>query len=152
MRLIWSSTKKQYWKQRSIPFKTWLIVTGDLGEEHVWLKALTKSGSRQNLDDLIEYTRGKEDLHKEYADCVMNVFASANNELVQTVKEEEDDMCEAIEELFADKIDYLIKRVDEVQEMLDDAETKLNKAEAAARREKARADAAEAKLRAAGLA
>jgi hypothetical protein len=89
----------------------------------------------------------------------MNVFTLANNELVRTTIKEENNMCEAVEELFADKIDYLLNRVGEVQGMLNDVETKLNKTEnklskteAAFRREKARADAAEAKLRAAGLA
>ena len=129
-----------------IPFKAWLIVTGELSEEHIWLKALTRSGSRQNIDDLIEYTRGKEDLHKEYADCVMNVFARANNELMKKVKEEEGDMCEAIEELFADKIDYLLNRVDEVQDMLDDAERKLQKTEAKVSEAEAKVSKAEAKV------
>ncbi len=142
-----------------IPFSAWLIVTDKLDKKHVWLKALTKSGSRENLDGIVEQTRGKEDRHKEYADNVMNVFTLANNELVRTTIKEENNMCEAVEELFADKIDYLLNRVGEVQGMLNDVETKLNKTEnklskteAAFRREKARADAAEAKLRAAGLA
>ena len=141
-----------------IPFKAWLIVTGKLGKDHVWLRALTRSGDRKIIDEVIRKTPEKDDIHKDYVDCVMNVFARANSSLFKTVKEEESNMCEAIEELFADQIEMLTNKAEsykkEAEASRQEAEASRQEAEASKKlveEYKAKLEAANEKLLAAGL-
>ena len=76
-------------------------------------------------------------VHKDYADYVMNVFARANSSLLRKVKEEEPNMCEAIEELFADKIEMLTKKVESETKRADDAEKENKRLRAEMERMKA---------------
>ena len=128
----------------NLPFKAQMIVTDRLNTDHVWLRCLTRNGSRQELEGLVSRTRDQQGRHKDLADCVMNTFARANNTLMRKETKEDIGMCEAIEELFADKIEMLQKRADEAVRLADEAQSRADEAEN-------RAKAAEAKLKAAGL-
>ena len=71
-----------------------------------WLRSLTKHGTRSSLDSIVSNTRPLDLNFKRYADNVMDVFTSANYNLVK--KELEDStMCNAVNELFADQIQEL---------------------------------------------
>lgn len=85
-------------------FRTQVIVTKDLPrDEYVWLKSLTQHGTKQNIEDIINETRRLGKRYKELTDSVMNTFAKGNTEVILQVEKEDKEMCEAIEEIFAEK-------------------------------------------------
>ena len=85
------------------------------------MRSLTKHGTRSNLDSIVSNTRPLDRYFKRYADNVMDVFTSANNDLVK--KELEDPtMCNAVDELFADKMKEMKK---ELEAIIADKESQL---------------------------
>ena len=87
------------------PFKTQLIITSRLTDEgHAWLKGLTLNGTKEHVQGIIDQIPGLDSKHKSLADTVMNVFTGANTPLMYRIKREDKDMCQAVNELFADEI------------------------------------------------
>ena len=88
----------------NLPFATQVIVTKEIPDvNRSWIKCLTKRGTICDLDTIIANTPKLEAHNKSYADNVMDIFTSANTELVnEQIKEPA--MCNAVNELFADQI------------------------------------------------
>ncbi len=87
-----------------IPFRAQIIVTSRLPDEYVWLKLLTDKATKARVKSLITGTEALQDpIHKEYADRIANTFVSANSDYINKLNEEEPNMCEAVELLFAEK-------------------------------------------------
>lgn len=97
----------------NLPFRTQIIVTGRLKEDgHAWLKGLTKDGTKQKVQGIIDQTYLLDVKHKPLAETVMNVFTGANMALMHEIKKEEITMCQAVNELFADEIAELKIKMD----------------------------------------
>ena len=99
----------------NLPFATQVIVTKEIPDvNRSWIKCLTKRGTICDLDTIIANTPKLEAHNKSHADNVMDIFTSANTELVnEQIKEP--DMCNAVNELFADQIkekDIIIANMD----------------------------------------
>ena len=93
-----------YRLSNNLPFAAQVIVTKEIpSEQRSWLTCLTKQGSLRNLDIIISNTRTLDEIHKPYADNIMDAFTSANREFVnEQIKESA--MCNAVNELFADEV------------------------------------------------
>lgn len=88
-----------------LPFATQIVVTSEISDEDCpWLRCLTKHGTRQNLDNIVNKTPALGKDNKSEADTVMDIFTSANKTLVKHEKEVDQKMCQAVNELFADEI------------------------------------------------
>ena len=110
-----------------LPFKTQVIVTSELLPGRCsWLKCLTKKGTDCNLEYIVDATWNIRAHNKKYADNVMDVFTNANNTLVKRRKEEDPDMCNAVNELFADEIKELKSELNDTKIELTDTKTKLS--------------------------
>lgn len=95
----------------NLPFKTRVIVTKELNDtDGSWISCLTKNGTAKNLDSIVRNTTSLDKHNKEYADNVMDVFTSANDKLVINEMRKEPAMCNAVNELFADRI-YEMERI-----------------------------------------
>lgn len=98
-------------------FPIQIIVASELGKnENLWLKSLAyKIKETSMVEELLESYKGnrKNPLYKS----VMNIIVRANKEKFEEVK----DMCEALEELMADKIEEKveIKVKERVKEILE---------------------------------
>jgi len=93
-----------YLLTNNIPFVAQVIVTKEIpNANRSWIKCLTKKGTASNLGAIMVNTTKLEDHNKSYADNVMDIFTSANTELVKE-QIKEPDMCNAVNELFADQI------------------------------------------------
>ncbi len=93
-----------YQLNNNLPFKTQIIITREIPDrQRSWIKCLTKRGTAGHLDTIVANTPGLDEHNKKYADNIMDVFTSANTELVKE-RIEEPDMCNAVNELFADQI------------------------------------------------
>ena len=102
-----------------LPFRTQVIVTGRLSEDgHAWLKGLTKDGTKQKVQGIIDQTYLLDVKHKPLAETVMNVFTGANMVLMHEIKKEELTMCQAVNELFADEIAELKIQMKEREQAL----------------------------------
>lgn len=116
-----------------LPFRTQIIVTREWDDEgaliHTWLRGLTNESRGTELKGILLRTPELNARHKRLADGVMNVFAAANMEFMKEVKEADDDMCEAVNELFADWTERERKRADEAEAKLGETETKLGETE-----------------------
>ena len=109
----------------NLPFRTQVIIIREISPKQcTWLRSLTKHGTRSNLDSIVYNTRPLDKNFKRYADNVMDVFTSANNNLVK--KELEDPtMCNAVNELFADQIKELKEVIADMGSQLADKESQL---------------------------
>ena len=102
-----------------LPFRTQIIVTGHLSEDgHAWLKGLTKDGTKEKVQGIIDQTYALDAKHKPLAETVMNVFTGANMVLMHEIKKEESTMCQAVNELFADEIAELKIQLNEREQAL----------------------------------
>ena len=102
-----------------LPFRTQIIVTGRLKEDgHAWLKGLTKDGTKEKVQGIIDQTYALDAKHKPLAETVMNVFTGANMVLMHEIKKEESTMCQAVNELFADEIAELKIQLNEREQAL----------------------------------
>ena len=114
-----------------LPFRTQIIVTKEWDREesdiHTWLRSLTDKCNGVELKGIISETPRLNEKHKEYAERVMNVFTTANNNYMKSVKEDGDYMCEAVNELFADWTQKEKVRADAEKKRADAAEAKLDK-------------------------
>ena len=89
----------------NLPFATQVIVTKEIPDNRKsWLKCLTRSGTVSELESILENTPALDVHNKRYADNMMDIFTSANRELVSKQIKEEPEMCNAVNELFADEI------------------------------------------------
>ena len=94
-----------YSLKNKLPFTTQVIVTSEVSDKDCpWLKCLTRRGTRQNLDNIVNKTPALGKDNKSEADTVMDIFTSANKTLVKHEKEVDQKMCQAVNELFADEI------------------------------------------------
>lgn len=94
-----------YRTENKLPFATQIVVTSEISDEDCpWLRCLTKHGTRQNLDNIVNKTPALGKDNKSEADTVMDIFTSANKTLVKHEKEVDQKMCQAVNELFADEI------------------------------------------------
>ena len=88
----------------NLPFKVQVIVTIEIPDERKsWLRCLTSHGKPADLANIVSNTPALEEHNKRYADNVMDIFTSANNNLM-IEQLEEPTMCKAVNELFADEI------------------------------------------------
>lgn len=89
-----------------MPFATQMIVCKELDpEKHVWLRALTRELTGQELEKLIIRVNAITDKQeKAYADAVLQVCMKANEKVVRAWKEEQG-MCQALMELMAPELD-----------------------------------------------
>ena len=93
-----------YRLSNNLPFATQVIITKEIPDvNRSWIKCLTKKGTVSNLDAIMANTPKLDDHNKSYADNVMDIFTSANTRLVKE-QIKEPDMCNAVNELFADQI------------------------------------------------
>ena len=89
----------------NLPFATQVIVTKEIPDNRKsWLKCLTRSGTVPELESIVENTPALDKHNKPYADNMMDIFTFANRELVSKQLKEEPEMCNAVNELFADEI------------------------------------------------
>ena len=94
-----------YRLKNKLPFVTQVIVTSEVSDKDCpWLKCLTRRGTRQNLDNIVTKTPALSKSNKQDADTVMDIFTSANIKLVKHEKEVDPNMCQAVNELFADEV------------------------------------------------
>ena len=94
-----------YRLKNKLPFVTQVIVTSEVSDKDCpWLKCLTRRGTRQNLDNIVNKTPALSKSNKQDADTVMDIFTSANIKLVKHEKEVDPNMCQAVNELFADEV------------------------------------------------
>lgn len=110
-----------------LPFRTQVIITSEIpGELRSWLSTLTKHGTDDNLNCILENTIKLDKEHKTEADNIMNIFTSANNTFVKDKIRKEPDMCKAVNELFADEIEDLKKIVADQSAQLADIHSRLD--------------------------
>ena len=100
--------------EERMPFKTQILVTSRMDEDYTWLRALTKTPSIEKLRGIVNKTESLTPDSKKDADTVMNVFTDVNEEYMIGLrkKEEEKDMCEAVNRLFADETKKLQEQLD----------------------------------------
>ncbi len=116
-------------------FKTQILITGRMAPgENIWLKSLTDSGTKNDLNYIISRTAELDKKYRDEADNVMDVFASANSELMQIVDKEEEAMCEAIEQWYAkrhkEEFEEMNRQLANINEELANKDEELaNKAE-----------------------
>ena len=97
-----------YSLENRLPFATQVLVTSEISDiECPWLRCLTKRGTRQNLENIIAKTPTLTKSYKGEADTIMDIFTSANRTYVKYEKENDPDMCKAVNELFADEINAM---------------------------------------------
>ena len=92
---------------------------------HAWLKGLTLKGTKEHVQGIIDQIPGLDSKHKSLADTVMNVFTGANTPLMYWIKTEDKNMCQAVNELFADEIAELKKQVADKDVQLADKDAQL---------------------------
>ena len=100
--------------EERMPFKTQILVTSRMDEDYTWLRALTKTPSIEKLRGIVNKTESLTPDSKKDADTVMNVFTDVNEEYMIELreKEEEKDMCEAVNRLFADETKKLQEQLE----------------------------------------
>ena len=114
-----------YALSNNLPFRIQVIIIREFPPEQcTWLRSLTRHGTRSNLDNIVSNTQSLDKSFKSHADNVMDVFTSANNDLVK--KELEDPtMCNAVNELFADQIKELKEVIADMGSQLADKDSLL---------------------------
>ena len=77
--------------------------------EHSSLKILTKNADEDEIREFIKrYATAENPEDRNNADAVLQVSVSANREIYSRIAEEDNNMCEALRELFKDEIDVLV--------------------------------------------
>ena len=92
----------------TVLFPTQIIVTKELNpKEHVWLKALSSQMEKQQMRELLEKIE-KLDLtfDRELADSVLQVSVSANKQVVEELRGDEN-MCQALLEIMEPEINKI---------------------------------------------
>ena len=112
-----------YRLSNNLPFRTQVIVTKEFPhKEHSWLRCLTRHGTGRELDIIIANTPTLDKYNKRHADNIMDIFTSANNELVRE-RIKEPAMCNAVNELFADQIEEMKLIIADKESKLTDMES-----------------------------
>lgn len=84
-----------------------IIVSGQLKEEHTWLKALTRELKLEQLENLAERSNKAESVEEKHSiESVIDVVSKANLELIKKWRED-NQMNAAILELFQPEVDSL---------------------------------------------
>ena len=97
-----------YQVTNTVLFPTQIIVTKELNpKEHVWLKALSSQMEKQQMRELLEKIE-KLDLtfDRELADSVLQVSVSANKQVVEELRGDEN-MCQALLEIMEPEINKI---------------------------------------------
>ncbi len=97
-----------YQVTNTVLFPTQIIVTKELNpKEHVWLKALSGQMEKQQMRELLEKIE-KLDLKfdRELADSVLQVSVSANKQVVEELRGDEN-MCQALLEIMEPEINKI---------------------------------------------
>lgn len=126
--IVISSERQGIYKlSNNLAFKTQVIVTKELpSETRSWLKCLTKRGTSDDLECIINNTRTLDDLNKRHADNIMNIFTATNMNLVTQTIKEEPSMCQAVNELFADEIKQMKTIIADKDSQLSSMNSQLN--------------------------
>ena len=84
-----------------------IIVSKELDDNnHIWLTALTSGLDRKRAENLVHRTTSLADLDdKSYADSLWQIVTTANRELIQKLKEEDEGMCKALAEIMKPELD-----------------------------------------------
>ena len=119
-----------YHLSNNLPFATQVIVTGEIPDNRKsWLACLTNRGTAADLKNIISNTPALDRHNKRYADNVMDIFATANNELIiEQIKEPS--MCKAVDELFAERDKQLEAVISDQRTKLADMGAQLAKKDA----------------------
>ena len=102
-----------YYVLDAVLFPTQIIVTKELNlEQHVWLKALSGGMQKQQMRNLLK-TIEKLDLRfdRELADSVLQVSISANKQIVEELRGDEN-MCQALLEIMEPEINKIKETVE----------------------------------------
>ena len=109
----------------NLPFKVQVIVTIEIPDERKsWLRCLTNHGKPADLANIVSNTPALKEHNKRYADNVMDIFTSANNNLM-IEQLEEPTMCKAVNELFADEISELKNIVADMSSTIADKDSMI---------------------------
>ena len=94
-----------YYLSGKILFDTQIIVTEELdGDKHASLKIISKNASEKDVRRFLEEAKLAEDPgDRQNVDAVLQVSVSANRQLFDKVRKDED-MCKALRELMKDEI------------------------------------------------
>lgn len=100
-----------YYVNGILPFKIQVIVSDEINaDNHIWISALTKNLTEQNVDRLLESTSVLTQVdEKEFADSVLQV-AMKSNETVFLKTKEVPNMCEALRELMKPEIEEELRK------------------------------------------
>ena len=102
-----------YYVMDAVVFPTQIIVTKELNpKEHVWLNALSDGMQKEQMRDLLE-TVEKLNLKydRELADSVLQVSISANKQVVEELRGDEN-MCQALLEIMEPEINKIKETVE----------------------------------------
>ena len=109
----------------NLPFKVQVIVTIEIPDERKsWLRCLTSHGKPADLANIVSNTPALKEHNKRYADNVMDIFTSANNNLM-IEQLEEPTMCKAVNELFADEVRELKNIVADMSSTIADKDSMI---------------------------
>ena len=105
-----------YYIEGEVLFLTQIVVVQELDKaSHIWLGALSGKMGKQDMAELLGNARNlREKAEREYADSVLQVSVTANKRIVDELKEEEEDMCQALLEIMEPELKQ--SREDGVQE------------------------------------
>ena len=94
--------------QDTVLFPTQIIVTKELNEEaHIWLKALSGEMHKEQMRKLLEkIEKLKMGFDRELADSVLQVSVSANKQVVEELRGDEN-MCQALLEIMEPEINKI---------------------------------------------
>ena len=94
-------------------FPTQIVVVRELDKaSHVWLTALSGKLEKQDIAELLDRTRSlREKAEMEYADSVLQVSITANKRVVDDLKGQEKNMCQALLEIMEPEINQIKKEV-----------------------------------------
>lgn len=116
-----------YRLSNNLPFPTQVIVSREIPDESKsWLKCLTKHGTWRDLDTIVTKTPQLDSHNKRLADNIMNIFTASNMELVKKAKEEPN-MCQAVNELFADEINEMKLIIADKDSLIADKDSQIAK-------------------------
>lgn len=95
-----------YYLTGKMLFPTQIIVIKELDNKHAALRILSSKARREDIKAFLQDARlAKEPGDLENIDAVLQVSVSANKNLYKEVREEDDKMCQALEELMQDVIE-----------------------------------------------
>ena len=101
----------------AVPFKTQIIVAGELSKEYPWLTKLTREATETDIREVVtiteELSKLKDSRYMDYASTVMTVLGEANEELVRHIKEGDVNMNDFWKRIFADEMEEQSKKYEE---------------------------------------